>query len=180
MGFQKMVVLTGYEMVKEALVDQADAFAERPVIPLFEDFAQGFGILFAHGENWKVMRRFTLSTLRDYGMGKRSIEDKIVEECSILTKKLESYKGKPFETTAIMNAAVANIIVSILLGRRYEYEDPTFQRLLKLFSDNIRLFGTPSVLVISLFLLPQVLPVLIAWTGSEHLVWFCNSEKSRI
>uniref|UniRef100_L7MZY8 Cytochrome P450 family 2 subfamily B member 6 n=3 Tax=Anolis carolinensis TaxID=28377 RepID=L7MZY8_ANOCA len=151
MGFQKMVVLTGYEMVKEALVDQADAFAERPVIPLFEDFAQGFGILFAHGENWKVMRRFTLSTLRDYGMGKRSIEDKIVEECSILTKKLESYKGKPFETTAIMNAAVANIIVSILLGRRYEYEDPTFQRLLKLFSDNIRLFGTPSVLFYNMF-----------------------------
>ncbi|XP_060641587.2 cytochrome P450 2K6-like [Anolis sagrei] len=151
MGFQKMVVLTGYEMVKEALVNQADAFAERPIIPLFEEFANGFGIIFAHGENWKVMRRFTLSTLRDYGMGKRSIEDKIVEECNVLTKKLKSYEGKPFETTTIMNAAVANIIVAILLGRRYEYEDPTFQRLLKLFNENVRLFGSPSVLFYNMF-----------------------------
>ncbi|XP_062840703.1 cytochrome P450 2K4 isoform X2 [Anolis carolinensis] len=146
MGFQKMVVLTGYEMVKEALVNQADAFAERPIIPMFEEFSNGFGLTLSHGKNWKVMQRFTLSTLRDYGMGKRSIEDKIVEECSILTKKLESYKGKPLETTTVMNAAVASIIVSILLGRRYEYEDPIFRRLLELINQNVRVFGSPSVL----------------------------------
>lgn len=38
-----MVVLTGYETVKEALVNQADAFAERPSVPIFEDFAKGHG-----------------------------------------------------------------------------------------------------------------------------------------
>nr|XP_008115025.1 PREDICTED: LOW QUALITY PROTEIN: cytochrome P450 2K4 [Anolis carolinensis] len=151
MGFQKMVVLTGYEMVKEALVNQADAFAERPIIPMFEEFSNGFGLTLSHGKNWKVMQRFTLSTLRDYGMGKRSIEDKIVEECSILTKKLESYKGKPLETTTVMNAAVASIIVSILLGRRYEYEDPIFRRLLELINQNVRVFGSPSVLYYNMF-----------------------------
>ncbi|KAJ7345737.1 hypothetical protein JRQ81_001687 [Phrynocephalus forsythii] len=99
LGLQKIVVLTGYETVKEALVDQADAFAERPFIPIFEEFAKGFGIVLSHGENWKVMRRFTLTTLRDYGMGKRSIEDKIVEECSILVKKFESYKAAVFSSS---------------------------------------------------------------------------------
>nr|XP_060641543.1 cytochrome P450 2K4-like isoform X1 [Anolis sagrei ordinatus] len=151
MGFQKMVVLSGYEMVKEALVNQADALAERPITPIFEEFTNGLGITFSHGENWKVMRRFTLSTLRDYGMGKRTIEDKIVEECNVLTKKLESYKGKPLETTAIMNAAVANIIVAILLGRRYEYEDPKFRRLLELINENVRVAGSPSVLFYNMF-----------------------------
>uniref|UniRef100_G1KMQ0 Uncharacterized protein n=1 Tax=Anolis carolinensis TaxID=28377 RepID=G1KMQ0_ANOCA len=140
MGFQKMVVLTGYEMVKEALVNQADAFAERPIIPMFEEFSNGFGLTLSHGKNWKVMQRFTLS-----------IEDKIVEECSILTKKLESYKGKPLETTTVMNAAVASIIVSILLGRRYEYEDPIFRRLLELINQNVRVFGSPSVLYYNMF-----------------------------
>uniref|UniRef100_A0ACB8GFA6 Uncharacterized protein n=1 Tax=Sphaerodactylus townsendi TaxID=933632 RepID=A0ACB8GFA6_9SAUR len=93
LGFQKMVVLTGYETVKEALVNQADAFGERAVIPMFEDISEGYGVVMSHGENWKVMRRFMLATLRDYGMGKRTIEDKITEECHFLIRKFESYKG---------------------------------------------------------------------------------------
>ncbi|XP_070789204.1 cytochrome P450 2K6-like [Pituophis catenifer annectens] len=43
LGLQEMVVLTGYETVKEALVNQADAFADRPVIPIFEDAVKGYG-----------------------------------------------------------------------------------------------------------------------------------------
>uniref|UniRef100_A0A8C3S3Q5 Uncharacterized protein n=1 Tax=Chelydra serpentina TaxID=8475 RepID=A0A8C3S3Q5_CHESE len=93
MGCQKMVVLSGYEMVKEALVNQADAFAERPKIPVFEDTSKGYGVIFSHGNNWKVMRRFTLATLRDFGMGKRAIEDQIVEEYGFLMKDIESREG---------------------------------------------------------------------------------------
>ncbi|XP_048345322.1 cytochrome P450 2K6-like isoform X4 [Sphaerodactylus townsendi] len=151
MGAQKMVVLTGYETVKEALVNQADAFAGRPFIPMFEEFNKGYGIIFSHGENWRVMRRFALSTLRDYGMGKRTIEDRIVEECGFLIKRFESYEGKPFENTAIINGAVSNIIVSILLGKRFEYDDSTFVRLLRLISENLRLFGSPSVQLYNMF-----------------------------
>ncbi|XP_025032011.1 cytochrome P450 2K4-like [Python bivittatus] len=146
LGFQEMVMLSGYETVKEALVNQADVFAERPFIPIFDNVAKG--VVFAHGENWKVMRGFTLSTLRDYGVGKRTIEDKITEECSVLMKTITTYAGKPFEVKTIMTAAFSNIIVSILLGRRYDYEDPTFLQLLKLINENVRLLATPSILVI--------------------------------
>ncbi|XP_060128267.1 cytochrome P450 2K6-like isoform X2 [Zootoca vivipara] len=151
MGPRKTVVLTGYETVKEALVNQADAFADRPIVPMFQELSQGFGVTLSNGGNWKVMRRFALSTLRDYGMGKRTIEDRIVEECSVLIKKFESYEGNPFETTTIMNAAVANIIVAILLDKRFDYEDPTFIRLLKLINENIRLFGSSSVTLYNMF-----------------------------
>lgn len=57
------------------------------------------------------------------------------------------YIGQPFENTTIMNSAVGNIIVSIILGKRYEYEDPTFQRLIKLVNENVQLAGSPPVLV---------------------------------
>ncbi|XP_032068735.1 cytochrome P450 2K4-like isoform X4 [Thamnophis elegans] len=97
------------------------------------------------------MRLFTISALRDYGMGKRTIEDKIIEECRLLTKAFESYEGQPFENTELMNSAVGNIIVSIILGKRYEYGDPTFQRLLKLINENVRLAGSLPVLFYNMF-----------------------------
>ncbi|XP_015676193.1 cytochrome P450 2K6-like [Protobothrops mucrosquamatus] len=109
------------------------------------------GLVFAHGENWKVMRRFTLSTLREYGMGRKTIEDKITEECSVLTKTMETYAGKPFDITTILTAAVSNIIISILLGKRYEYEDAKFLQLLKANSENIQLSGSPAILLYNLF-----------------------------
>uniref|UniRef100_A0A8C6Y2G2 Cytochrome P450 2K6-like n=1 Tax=Naja naja TaxID=35670 RepID=A0A8C6Y2G2_NAJNA len=151
LGRQKIVVLTGYETVKEALVNKADVFAERAPFPIFDEYSKGFGIVFSHGENWRVMRRFMLTTLRNYGMGKRSMESRIAEECSFLVKKFESYKGKPFEFRRIVTAAVGNIIVSILLGKRYDYEDPKFIKLLSLATENNRLMGSPPMQLYNLF-----------------------------
>ncbi|NXF32816.1 CP2K1 protein, partial [Nyctibius bracteatus] len=151
MGLRKIVVISGYETVKEALVNQADAFAERPKIPIFEDLTRGNGIVFAHGENWKVMRRFTLTTLRDFGMGKRAIEDRIVEEYEYLADTIGSQEGKPFDASKIINAAVANIIVSILLGKRFDYKDSRFVRLLHLTNESMRLAGKPLVTMYNIF-----------------------------
>uniref|UniRef100_A0A8B9QRK1 Uncharacterized protein n=1 Tax=Anas platyrhynchos TaxID=8839 RepID=A0A8B9QRK1_ANAPL len=133
MGQRKIVVLSGYET--------------RPKIPIFEDLTKGYGLVFAHGENWKVMRRFTLTTLRDFGMGKRAIEDRIVEEYGYLLDTIGSQEGKPFDASKIINSAVANIIVSILLGKRFDYKDSRFIRLLQLTNESMRLAGKPLVTV---------------------------------
>ncbi|XP_028939368.1 cytochrome P450 2K6 isoform X2 [Antrostomus carolinensis] len=154
MGLRKIVVISGYETVKEALVNQADAFAERPKIPIFEDLTKGNGLVFANGKNWKVMRRFTLTTLRDFGMGKKAIEDRIVEEYGCLADTIRSQEGKPFDASKIINAAVANIIVSILLGKRFDYKDSRFLRLLHLTNESVRLAGKPLVTMYNMF--PQL------------------------
>ncbi|NXU90535.1 CP2K1 protein, partial [Xiphorhynchus elegans] len=151
MGQVKQVVISGYKTVKEALVNQADAFAERPRIPLFEDLTKGNGIIFAHGENWKVMRRFTLTTLRDFGMGKRAIEDRIVEEYGYLADNFASQEGKPFDARNLISAAAANIIVSILLGKRFDYKDSRFVKLINLTNESVRLAGKPSITVYNIF-----------------------------
>ncbi|XP_018426076.1 PREDICTED: cytochrome P450 2K1-like [Nanorana parkeri] len=161
-GPQKIVVLNGHETVKEALVNYAEEFAGRPPVPVFVDISKEHGLIFANGNNWKVMKRFTLSTLRDLGMGKRTIEDKIMEECQCLVKIFTAYKGAPFENTRILNAAVANIIVSILMGHRFEYDDPKLQSLLKIICDNIRIFGSPMVFLYNAF------PSLVRWLPGSH------------
>ncbi|XP_069830381.1 uncharacterized protein [Dendropsophus ebraccatus] len=145
MGMTKMVILCGYNTIKDALINNAEVFSERPYSPLFDKTAKGHGIVFSNGENWKVMRRFTLSTLRDYGMGKRTIEEKIIEEAEFLVQKMRSYEGKPFGDFTSITGAVTNIIVAILLNKRFEYGDPTILRLMGLVNENVKLLGSPWV-----------------------------------
>lgn len=52
------------------------------------------GVLFTNGDQWREMRRFTLGTLKDFGMGKRILEEKIIEECQYLIEEFEQHKGK--------------------------------------------------------------------------------------
>ncbi|XP_077187156.1 cytochrome P450 2K1-like [Paroedura picta] len=151
LGSQKIVVLIGYETVKEALVKQAKAFDERPLIPMFEEFLGGHGVIFGHGESWKLMRRFALTNLRDYGMGRKTIEDKIIEECGFLVERFESYEGKPFENTEVMNAAASNIIISILFSQRFEYDNPLFLKLLSMINEIFQLVASPSVQLYNVF-----------------------------
>ncbi|XP_069584436.1 cytochrome P450 2K6-like [Ranitomeya imitator] len=170
-GSEKMVILCGYETVKDALVNYAEEFSDRPYIPIFQDLTRGYGVIFSHGENWKIMRRFTISTLKDMGMGKKTIENEICEECDFLVKKFKSFGGKPFENTLILNAAVANIIVTIILGHRFDYDDQAFLRLMSLTNENIRLAENPMVLLYNTF------TSLIRWLPGSHRKMNRNSEE---
>ncbi|KAM4631944.1 cytochrome P450 2K1-like isoform 1-T1 [Discoglossus pictus] len=142
-GPKKIVVLAGYKTVKEALVNQADDFGERADMPLFKNIMKGHGIILAHGESWKVMRRFALSTLRDFGMGKKTIESRIQDELNPLLEHLNSHNGKPLNTKIILNSAVSNVICSILFGNRFEYDDPTFLTLIDLVNKTTQSAGSP-------------------------------------
>ncbi|NXD49421.1 CP2K1 protein, partial [Corvus moneduloides] len=150
-GPRRVVVLAGYETIKDALLNHAEEFGERAEIPIFRKMTQGNGIAFSHGELWKTMRRFTLSTLRDFGMGKRTLEIRILEEVNALIKYFESYHGKPIDTKMILNNAVSNVICSILFGERFEYDDPVFLALLKLINQNTKLLGSPMVLLYNFY-----------------------------
>ncbi|KAM9316917.1 cytochrome P450 2K1-like [Gastrophryne carolinensis] len=169
-GMKKIVVLTGYEVVKDALFNHAEEFGERGKTKIFQEIDKNMGVVHARGENWKVMRRFTLTTLRDFGMGKSSIEEKIIEESGYAVKYIEAFKGKPFDNSLIMNAAVANIIVSILLGYRMDFEDAQFLRLLTLMNEYIKLLGDRMVGIYNIFPFLGFLP-------GSHKTFIKNVEE---
>ncbi|XP_031420559.1 cytochrome P450 2K1-like [Clupea harengus] len=150
-GPKKVVVLTGYTTVKQALVNHAEEFGDRDITPLFHDLNKGLGILFSNGENWKEMRRFALTNMRNFGMGKKRSEEKIIEETRSLIEVFEKFEGSPFDTTQPVNYAVSNIICAIVYGSRFEYDDPKFMSMVNRANENIRLAGSASVQLYTMF-----------------------------
>ncbi|XP_063771235.1 cytochrome P450 2K6-like isoform X2 [Pseudophryne corroboree] len=112
LGLLKMVVLSGYDTIKDALINHAEEFSDRPVAPI--------------------------------------------------TFKLVKDNGKPFDNLTVINAAVANIIVALLLNRRFEYDDPDFLKLVYLVTNNIRLMGKPLALLYNFF------PSVMDWLPGVH------------
>ncbi|XP_075125372.1 cytochrome P450 2K4-like [Leptodactylus fuscus] len=170
-GFEKIGVLCGYETIKDALSNHGDGFSDRPKLELVAKTTKDNGILFANGENWKVMRRFTLSTLQDYGMGKKDIEDKIIDESQCLVQAFKAHGGKPFDNHQIIHCAVANIMVSTVIGVRFGYEHPTLTRLVNLINENIRLLGSALVRLYHSY------PYLIHWMPGPHKKVFVNVKE---
>ncbi|XP_060706644.1 cytochrome P450 2K1-like [Hemiscyllium ocellatum] len=149
LGPLKAVVLTGYDAVKDALVNHADQFSGRPPIPIFDEisFRTERGVVFSDGKLWRENRKFVISALRGFGMGKKSVDDRISEEASFLVNVFESHKGQPFETARILNSAMSSIICSILFGDRFDYDDKIFNSLISMNNETARLAGAASIQV---------------------------------
>ncbi|CAI9599388.1 unnamed protein product, partial [Staurois parvus] len=129
-GTRCTVILCGYDVIKEALIDQKYVFSGRGKMSLSEYVLKGYGITASSGERWQQMRRFAITTLRNFGMGKRSIEERMQEEARILVKEFGKTQGKPFNPTFLVSCAVSNIICSIAFGKHFKYNDEHFLKLL--------------------------------------------------
>ncbi|KAM4641739.1 uncharacterized protein O3C94_016057 [Discoglossus pictus] len=138
LGPRRVVVLCGYDLVKEALVDRGDDFGIRGRLPVVELYTQGHGVIFSNGDCWKTMRRFTLSTFRSFGMGKRSIEERIQEEAQCLVEEFKKTNGVPFDPTYYCSQVSANIICSLIFGNRFDYDDAEFCRLISIINEIFR------------------------------------------
>nr|DAA05332.1 TPA_exp: cytochrome P450 CYP2C44 [Mus musculus] len=135
-GSWPTVVLHGYDVVKEALLNQGDEFLGRGPLPIIEDSQKGHGIVFSEGERWKLLRRFSLMTLKNFGMGKRSLEERVQEEARCLVEELHKTEAQPFDPTFILACAPCNVICSILFNERFPYNDKTFLNLMDLLNKN--------------------------------------------
>uniref|UniRef100_A0A452G887 Cytochrome P450 family 2 subfamily B member 6 n=1 Tax=Capra hircus TaxID=9925 RepID=A0A452G887_CAPHI len=145
LGPRPVVIICGTEAIREALVDQAEVFSGRAKIAVVDPVVQGHGVVFANGERWKALRRFSLATMRDFGMGKRSVEERIQEEAQCLVEELRKSQGALQDPVFYFHSITANIICSIVFGKRFDYRDPQFLRLLELLFQSFVLI-TPSLL----------------------------------
>ena len=84
------------------------------------------GVATSSGKDWKNIRSFSLRVLRDFGFGKRSLQSRVKEEVELFIQEVEKNVNKPFDIRHTLQISVANIICSVVFGKRFEYDDKDF------------------------------------------------------
>ncbi|KAM3911017.1 cytochrome P450 2C23-like [Leptodactylus fuscus] len=130
-GSRPTVILTGYQTIKEALVELGDVFVNRGRVPVFDELYHKSGLALINDESWSQLRQFSLTTLRDFGMGKKSLQEPLLEEARHLVSHFKTLKGQPVDPSTILMFATSNIIANLVLGTRYSYSDKTWRKILQ-------------------------------------------------
>ncbi|XP_037544923.1 cytochrome P450 2K1-like [Nematolebias whitei] len=167
-GPKKVVVLAGYRTVKQALVNKAGEFGTREIAPIFHDLHKRNGVAFSNGDAWKETRRFVLTTLRDFGMGKKMSEEIIIKECCYLIEEFEQFQDNAFSNTKLLNYAASNVISALMFGKRFDYKDPVFQAMVERDNKIVHLAGTASIWIYNIF--PWLGPFLKNWRDLMKII----------
>ncbi|XP_054771827.2 cytochrome P450 2U1-like [Lytechinus pictus] len=131
MGSFYAVVLSDYSLIRQAFTKSNDEFSDRPKITMIENVVQGKGLIVSYfGQMQTEHRRFSLSALRSLGMGKFKMEETISDEARHLALSFSSRQAKPFVPFHDIVVSVSNIICWLSLGKRFDYDDESFQRIL--------------------------------------------------
>ena len=135
MGFSDVVILGSLKAVQEAFV-KSSSFSDRPATAL-EVFADGKGVILLNANSYhKVQRRFTLNGLREFGMGRRSLEPRLIEMSNRFCDKIEalcagkSGRSSPFTIDPMIYESVASVISQIVFGFDLVEENEDFKKLL--------------------------------------------------
>ncbi|KAB5581420.1 hypothetical protein PHYPO_G00175480 [Pangasianodon hypophthalmus] len=155
-GSQLVVVLNGYEVIRDALSNHAEVFSDRPDIPLITILTKRKGIVFApYGPIWRKQRKFCHMTLRNFGLGKLSLEPCIHEGFAVvkaeLLKRNQEAGGQGVDLMPLISSAVSNVISSISLGQRFHHQDEEFRTQLNLMAHGLEISMNSAAVLINIF-----------------------------
>ncbi|XP_025934139.1 cytochrome P450 2U1 isoform X3 [Apteryx rowi] len=167
-GSRPFIVLNTFEAVREALVHKAEVFSDRPTVPIVliitrkkeksahppphcQQNPENPGVIFApYGPVWKQQRKFSLSTLRHFGVGRHSLEPKIIEELKFIKEEMLKHGKDSFNPFPVIRNAVSNVICSMTFGKRFNYEDIEFKTMLKNMARALELSVNSSMILVNI------------------------------
>nr|XP_039258472.1 cytochrome P450 2J3-like [Styela clava] len=121
-GREFWVILNDYQVINQALAKQGKKFSGRPQNFVFDLITEQRGIGFAdYGPTWKDFHKFGLMTLRGYGVGKKGVEENIIEESHLLIENLTINNSQDLQMK--LTLAISNNISRVVFGSRFDYEN---------------------------------------------------------
>jgi len=160
-GDKTVIFIHGYDLIHELFVKQSTLYSKRPPYLPSNKYVtrEGRGIVWQSGHAWKILRKFTLQSLRDFGLGKTSLEQNVFDEVEAATDYLKDTAGKPADFRAISSMMIANVIYRIVFGKRFDYKDEEFHEVIEhldgLFKTNALAAADRTPAFIKKFVNPQ-------------------------
>ena len=185
LGAVRAIHINDAKNVKQIISTQGKDFLGRLEPLIFNNGRVGEGIILASGEPWKTGRRTVLQAMRDFGMGKEKMIDKIDEEIHHLIADMDSACGKTIELKEMLTAAVSNIIALHVFGKRFEKDDPFFVKMvgfMKEFAELPQMYNVPYMCFPFLTKISRPEFVRLTIDSREHFVnyWRNTSLKEHM
>ncbi|CAG2172581.1 unnamed protein product [Oppiella nova] len=142
LGVNNVVVLNDWESVRDAF--NKDAFLGKPLHSAFTVTTKAKSLADENGDVWRDQRRSALQVLRDLGFGKGSMEERIIDEISYLTKCIDETTGEPMDIHEVLIPSMSNNISHLVFGHRLDYNEPRrkiFDKLLDEASSRFSIIG---------------------------------------
>nr|QYV43140.1 methyl farnesoate epoxidase / farnesoate epoxidase [Colaphellus bowringi] len=139
LGRNLIVGVFGSEAVRE--VFNRDDFDGRPDGFFFRlrTFGKRLGIVFSDGPLWKNQRKFSLQHFRNFGFGRKEMEEKIHEETKTLIEIFEETASEPILMHKAFDISVLNALWAMMAGERFEINDERLKKLLEIIHDAFRI-----------------------------------------
>ncbi|RXN18444.1 cytochrome P450 1A1-like protein [Labeo rohita] len=166
-GMRPVVVLSGNDVIHQALLKQGEEFAGRPDLYSSRFIRNGKSLAFSTDQVgvWRTRRKLALSALRTFSMvqGKSSeyscaLEEHISKESLYLIERLHKVMKADgcFDPFRHIVVSVANVICGICFDRRYSHDDDELLSLVDLSDEFLKIVGSGNPLDFIPFL--RILP----------------------
>lgn len=152
-GMRPVVVLSGNETVRQALIKQGDDFSGRPDLYSFRYINDGKSLSFSTDQTgiWRARRKLAYSALRSFSTLEGTtpeyscaLEEHISKEAEYLIKELNTVMKSEgsFDPFRYVVVSVANVICGMCFGRRYDHHDDELVGLVTLSDDFVKVVGS--------------------------------------
>lgn len=167
-GMRPVVVLSGSETVRQALIKQGEEFAGRPDLYSFRFINDGKSLAFSTDQAgvWRARRKLAYSALRSFSSLEGTtpeyscmLEEHICKEGEYLIKRLNTVMEADgsFDPFRHIVVSVANVICGMCFGRRYDHDDQELVSLVNLSDEFGQVVGSgnPADFIPALQFLPS-------------------------
>ncbi|XP_006273206.1 cytochrome P450 1A5 [Alligator mississippiensis] len=139
-GTKPVLVLSGLDTIRQALVKQGEDFMGRPDLYSFRNVADGESLAFStdSGEVWRARRKIAQNALKTFSVSPSPttsstclVEEHVSTEADHLIIKLLQVMTEQgsFDPCQYMVISVANVICAMCFGKRHSHNDQELLRI---------------------------------------------------